>query len=383
MYTSSSSIIKPPELSSALFFDTTPPDDDFEPSKEEVSHEDSFDEDPEFHFHTNNLSLDDENEKIEEEVIPTNLNTVESGYSTNSDELIKSDLSESLDQINPITHQIEENLEISTIDVKEIAHESENNVLTSFSASFAFDNDNDKNTEENDVNLHNTLDDIVNYPEVIAFNQENSPSQQLSEEKEEKINQDDDDFNDFETAIPVHRHTETQHSIPTPSQPSQEEVHFEADFSAFETFTKDTDLNDDDDDDFGDFNDFTQAPLTTTTIPPVKSEKHSIDIVKSTDLIGLLNTMFPFNKMCNEEEMENENLHNVMKSDDIVKKLDNFDDTLALAYLYNSSSASQILVKALGIDTRNIVSKITLNLDANIHSKFIALVTRCSMDLFI
>jgi hypothetical protein len=58
--------------------------------------------------------------------------------------------------------------------------------------------------------------------------------------------------------------------------------------------------------------------------------------------------------------MKYESYANDMKSDGIVKKLDDFDATFALGYHYNNSTASQIIVKALGIDTRNIVSKFYL-----------------------
>lgn len=414
VYTSSS--MKPPELSSALFFDTTPPpDDDFDPSKE-ISHDDSFDDDPDFHFHENNLSLDDE------KVIETNktiVNTGESGYSTNSDEVIKSDLSESinLEKIEDVnnfqipdkndedddhvkknsiknslltssqlesSNHIHQSTTIQTEEPKEIEN------ISSFSTPLAFNDGNGDDDDKSEGNLHKEfIDHDINYAKVIAFNEDS-----LSD-KEDKINQteidksdafeanfneitatdsvqdddDDDDFNDFETAIPVHRHIEAQVSVHVETQHTQEEeeeIHFEADFSGFDAFSETIVKNfescqdeNDDDDDFGDFNDFTQAP----TIPSSTQETHSIDYyVKSTDVNGLLTTMFPSNEQMRNDENEekenaNENLHTVMKSDDIVKKLDDFDETLALGYLYNNSTASQILVKALGIDTRNIVSK--------------------------
>lgn len=434
------SSMKPPELSSALFFDTTPPpDDDFDPSK--ISHDDSFDEDPEFHFHENNLTLD-----VDEKAIETNQLTVnigESGYSTNSDEVIKSDLCENsnLEKNEDKTFPSEtyfkledlvessspseshENLFISAIqpqsslyvnhsqlnEPKESEEDDVNEMaISSFSTSLAFDNDNNDKSEGNLHNEFTVMDDINplsdgNYAEVIAFNDESLSDQEEKNNQAEidksdiafdanfnndnevmatdsvqelKLEDDsDDDFNDFETAIPMHRHIETQNSVNIEQQQqAQEEIHFEADFSAFEAFSeaavivKDSenilnDDNNDDDDDFGDFNDFTQVPVTSSS--NLSQETHSIDYVKSIDIKGLLNTMFSSDEQMHvdvDKELEMINEHstkenlNVIKSDDIVKKLDDFDGTLALGYLYNNSTASQILVKALGIDTRNIVS---------------------------
>lgn len=406
------SAMKPPELSSALFFDTTPPPDDFDPSK--ISHDDSFEEDPEFHFN--------DDEKVME-INQLTVNTGESGYSTNSDEVIKSELCEkiNLEKIEKFpsdndffkledlvetasSEESHENLFISPPQQSE--NEPKEIAISSFSTSLAFDHDDDDEGIDKSSNLHNeitvmddintnTLSDNSNYVEVIAFNDESLSDQE--EEEEVKINQaeidasdnafdanfnnenegteatesvqelklddddSEDDFNDFETAIPMHRHIETQNSVNI-EQP-QEEIHFEADFSAFEAFSE---TKDDDDDDFGDFNDFTQAPQQVTPASASNShqESHSIDYVKSTDVKGLLNTMFVLEEGEMRVDMDKEldenyaqlQHNNVIKSDDIVKKLDDFDETLALGYLYNNSTASQILVKALGIDTRNIVS---------------------------
>lgn len=195
---------------------------------------------------------------------------------------------------------------------------------------------------------------------------------------------DDDDFNDFETAIPMNRIVDQQVKICAIESEVKEapaEIQFEADFSAFNeqtesTFeefqdfkasgfsssTKDLEIQlQDDDDDFGDFNDFTQAPAPVTVHQPDPIELHPVAFVKPANVNGIIDMMFPPTSPCSEgkpEGFESDNVKDqqVIKSDNFVSKFNDFDSTLALRYLYNSSKASQSLVKALGIDTRNIVS---------------------------
>jgi hypothetical protein len=388
-YTSSS---RPPELSSALFFDATPPpDDDYEPSK---SQGDSFDDDPEFHYHSNNIFTSND-----EKVIETNQNTVIDGDSSIASEDVIKTTSEKEENVLENSQKDDQFLNTEPLDINqnltqissekvEIAIDDKD---SSFTTSLAC-NDDDKIEE----NLHNEFNvapdplEDINYAQAINFNEN------LSSEKEDvKINhddfseivttecvpelkfdddeEDDDDFNDFETAIPVHRHIENQPVVNV--EQTSEEIHFEADFSGFEAFNDATTTADDDD--FGDFNDFTQAPAaitpisTNTTIitPTTTQESHPIEFVKPSNINGLLTAMFPSEEQLREEESKaeeeeehcKEHLHNVMKSDDIVKRLDDFDGTLALGYLYASSTSSQILVRSLGIDVRNIVSILNAN----------------------
>ena len=189
------------------------------------------------------------------------------------------------------------------------------------------------------------------------------------------LDDDDDDFNDFETAIPVNRQIDQVEPIT--------EVEFVADFSSFNAFSEPTDdnsfeefqdfkvsgfdnvkdshaqlaLDDDEDDDFGDFNDFTQAPIATV-------EPQTFTFVKPANVDGVLDMMFPpTSSSCSAEAPQSSDFakeHLPIKSDIFVNKFNDFDSTVALGYLYSNSKASQILVKALGIDTRNIVSYMLL-----------------------
>lgn len=198
--------------------------------------------------------------------------------------------------------------------------------------------------------------------------------------------EDDDDFNDFETAIPVNRQVDQVKSSVTNEKTREEpeEIKFEADFSSFNAFneseeTKDDEFQefkatgfnnsssevkqlslqeDDDDDDFGDFEDFTQAPVPT--LQPAQLEMTAITFVKPENVNEVIDMMFPsasslVHQIPETIDSDNVREQQAIKSDNFVNKFNDFDSTVALGYLYNNSKASQSLVVALGIDTRNIV----------------------------
>jgi hypothetical protein len=206
---------------------------------------------------------------------------------------------------------------------------------------------------------------------------------EISELKHDE-DEDDDDFNDFETAIPINRHldqAEPTLSFDNEVNIAPSEIPFEVDFNAFNESTensfddfqdfKTADINIEnkatvneineveDDDDFGDFSDFTQA--SASKIEQTAQVEHQMTDMKSTNVNGVINMMFPSETLCSRDqsttfEVDNSKELKVVNCDSFVTKFNDFDATLALGYLYNSSKASQTLVKALGIDTRNIVS---------------------------
>lgn len=166
--------------------------------------------------------------------------------------------------------------------------------------------------------------------------------------------EDDDDFNDFDTAIPVNRLVEA------PKVAQEAQIEFVADFDAFNETPEFQDApaqeniprEEEDDDEFGDFSDFTQAPAPSFVSP---SELPVVIPRRPSNVNGLLDMMFP-----NAAELgESSNLGETgaLKSDKFVNKFNDFDETLARGFSYSNSKASQSLVKALGIDTKNIVSK--------------------------
>lgn len=212
------------------------------------------------------------------------------------------------------------------------------------------------------------------------------PDEPIPELKLDDV-EEDDDFNDFETAIPVNRQVESARTVePVEHKP---EVEFVADFSSFGAFSepavesnfeefqgfkssgfesvKETpQFEDDDDDDFGDFNDFTQAPPAPAPVAQPQQVEH-LTVTKPDNVNGLLDMMFPPKDSETQQETaiagstsdgEVAKQQLMIKSDNFVNKFNDFDATLALGYLYNNSKSSRTLVKALGIDTRNIVSSL-------------------------
>lgn len=219
--------------------------------------------------------------------------------------------------------------------------------------------------------------------EFSAFSTNTDIPEPIPELKLDDVD-DDEDFNDFETAIPVNRQVEI-----VKTETVEPVAEFVADFSSFGAFSepavestfeefegcksstfeavKETpQLDDDDDDDFGDFNDFTQAP--PEAVPVAQPQQvENLTVTKPTNVNGLLDMMFPakdseksqetsLTSSIADGEVAKEQL--VIKSDNFVNKFNDFDATLALGYLYNNSKSSRTLVKALGIDTRNIVSSL-------------------------
>jgi len=230
---------------------------------------------------------------------------------------------------------------------------------------------------------------------VVTKNLEEQLPDELEriEESLQNFNDDDDDdfdnFNDFEQAIPIDRHIEQQISIEKTVVEEPNEFQFEADFSAFEvnfdnqfqsfsnsnnegqefhtsiektvaviddeTFLNET-INDDDDDDFGDFNDFEhQGPSQDTLIAPHEIQQ-TLSILDDSEVKTILSEMFPVNQIVTDESSSA--IYPIINKDkgNDMKIVNDVESTLALSYDYKDSSTNHILIKALGIDERNIVS---------------------------
>ncbi|CAO1421412.1 unnamed protein product [Diamesa serratosioi] len=310
-------------------------------------------------------------------------------------------------------------------------NDEDDEVLLSSSNDNSFDDfhfvppplDDDKNSEENSVKIDQFVqsddiqvqdveikledfiesddeskkDDLRNIPERVETLEDNesfeipddvpldqSPNLSLN------LDDDDDDFKDFESAIPVNRPLETHNFItPVATLDSPDEFQFEADFSNFNAFESSENattnlfnenvqgfspiietekvaeekieqkeqLDDfDDDDDFGDFSDFTQAPAPIVQPPLAQFDNESLlKTLKSTNLKEVIDMMFPQSQTERQQSLDEEQHENVLTNNEFVKSLSDFDTTLALGYQYNNSSTSQSLVMALGIDARNIL----------------------------
>lgn len=189
--------------------------------------------------------------------------------------------------------------------------------------------------------------------------------------KAQENHDDFSDFNDFKSA-PVTENVECEVQVFEPQIVQPQAVSFEANFASFgesgETSMDDFDdfqdfsstqehsyesklqvreFEAEDDDDFGDFSDFKQ----TAQIPTNEINQESF--FRKDNLVSVLDMMFP--KLSTDTETVDFQ-NNELNQSEIIRNLNNFDTSKALGYQYNSSRSSQTLVKALGIDTRNIVS---------------------------
>lgn len=169
-----------------------------------------------------------------------------------------------------------------------------------------------------------------------------------------------------------------------PEAEAREEEGFEGDdfddFQEFATFpaesasaTKSTDTNQtsqvasvddgddddgDDDDDFGDFSDFKQTEVTApvvAAVAPVAPTSRST-LFKPESILAIISGMFP---SCATEDNEDDTGQvqwtNLLQRNKVHNELNDMDATLALSYQYSNSESNKSLIRALGIDSRNIL----------------------------
>lgn len=165
-----------------------------------------------------------------------------------------------------------------------------------------------------------------------------------------------------------------------PEAEAREEEGFEGDdfddFQEFATFpaesasaTKSTETNqtsqvasvddgDDDDDDFGDFSDFKQTEVTApvvAAVAPVAPTSRST-LFKPESILAIISGMFP---SCATEDNEDDTGQvqwtNLLQRNKVHNELNDMDATLALSYQYSNSESNKSLIRALGIDSRNIL----------------------------
>lgn len=290
------------------------------------------------------------------------------------------------DNVEPQSSSLEYVTNSETVSMSKVEELEEN-----FDVGVTSINDGPKN-EKNDILADNKfiLEDL---PEEDNENENNKTNvnnfTQKSDVQPENISDDDfdDSFNDFEQAIPIDRHIEHPIQIED-KQNEPNEIQFDADFSAFEAnfdnefqnfstsedqeksetkemYHKNENFDAEEDDDFGDFNDFTQGQTQEAPIEVLPNEQsldyehHTLTILSDSEVKTILGEMFPVDQK--EADEENFTTYSIASTKDGVEIVNDVESTLALSYEYKDSSTSHILIKALGIDERNIVS-ISMNL---------------------
>lgn len=200
----------------------------------------------------------------------------------------------------------------------------------------------------------------ADFSQFAAFESENEVQQQPSIEtieqqpyvKSKPIDDDfDDDFGDFEEA-PTKSNTNEAKNIPQDAA---------------------ADL---DDDDFGDFNDFQQdtASVSATIHTPLAeiSKSSSFDLKSISERFSsILDTAFPTNGDDNEDTSCTSSNHVISPNkienfnNGTTTHLKNFENAKALQHQWANSTSKSVLIKALGIDERNIVRTHTSNKISN------------------
>lgn len=122
---------------------------------------------------------------------------------------------------------------------------------------------------------------------------------------------------------------------------------------------------DEEDDDFGEFSDFKQSEVVATPVvaaPAVSIPTSRSALFRSDSILAVINGMFPSVATPEEEQSDTGQKNGgdgggpAMEEDKVCRELRDMDSTHALSYQYNSSESNKSLVRALGIDSRNIVS---------------------------
>ncbi|XP_055630043.1 serine-rich adhesin for platelets isoform X1 [Toxorhynchites rutilus septentrionalis] len=184
-----------------------------------------------------------------------------------------------------------------------------------------------------------TFDESGSVPKDISStrtNAEDKPTRETPRENELSY----DEFADFQeyAKFPTENTSKQVETIPIVDQ--------EQSSSVVEYDNEDDD--DGDDDDFGDFSDFKQSEVApvATSIPTSRSSHFTQE-----SILNVITGMFP---ACAEEPQSDTGQSDILQ-DKVYHELKDMDFSRALSFQYNNSESSASLVRALGIDSRNIL----------------------------
>lgn len=217
--------------------------------------------------------------------------------------------------------------------------------------------------------------------EVEAAEKEEKVEEEVEaeEEKEEDGNENeneqndnldgkfDADFSQFTCFESVPISSSPPEDIPKHNIDSNEEVYLtpsaRESSENFADFNNDeNDGNDDEDDDFGDFNDFQQTTELPQQYNDIVNEQIGCANIER-DLDNILSNMFPYES--DRTDDGNSQFDNIIMKEmfmnELTNHLKNVENSKALTHQWAKSVAKTFLVRALGIDSRNIVRILKIN----------------------
>lgn len=185
-----------------------------------------------------------------------------------------------------------------------------------------------------------------------------------------QISEDDfDDFENFQAAkpLPVSTGVPDHESSATVNDEFGAFSDFKVDKSTLHAQKQEAPAIEADDDDFGDFSEFQHQAAAPPSLPSSDSTSSisslsnaaplTIDIQFNVSKIKpLLDEMFPTASCDIETESMQPTMQNTAYTNEITTTLKDVENSKALDHQWISSSGKNMLVKALGIDSRNIVS---------------------------
>lgn len=146
----------------------------------------------------------------------------------------------------------------------------------------------------------------------------------------------EDDFDDFQDFATFSAETHTSKPTDTFANP-KDPLH---------------DDNGDDDDEFGDFSDFKQPEVIESPVVPTSR----LALFTSESILSIISGMFP---ACATEDNQSDTGQapwaDLLKQNKVYNELNDMDATHALSYQYSNSESNKSLIRALGIDSRNIL----------------------------
>lgn len=173
----------------------------------------------------------------------------------------------------------------------------------------------------------------------------------------------DADFGQFATFDDANVQNEMFNSVEVESVPLESTQQCDKSDAFAATFDDNNNDDEEDDDEFGEFSDFQQtAAVYTETVvqpEPIVNDNVLLDSENiKQNLSSVLTTIFPADDHCEAAASNRYDGHGKEHFvNELTTQLKNVENSKALAHQWSKSTSKTVLVKALGIDSRNIVSR--------------------------
>ncbi|XP_065077799.1 mucin-2 [Ochlerotatus camptorhynchus] len=185
-----------------------------------------------------------------------------------------------------------------------------------------------------------TFDDPGSIPKDASAKQVTNSEEKSTPEAPNEDDFGNDDFDDFQEFAKFPSETEKS------SKPVEEE--------AAKVISEPSFDDDEDDDDFGEFSDFKQSEVAPVAAAPIVPTSRSA-LFKAESILTIISEMFPSYGDENKDDTGQVPWVDLLLRNKVYNELNDMDSAQALSYQYNNSESNKSLIRALGIDSRNIL----------------------------